>query len=64
MRASSRLTGIFPPESRVQAVLPLGIMIDTHKKGGAMTMVAVETEVINQDGVHVADTARTIVVRN
>ncbi|MDO9061719.1 MAG: MaoC family dehydratase N-terminal domain-containing protein [Bradyrhizobium sp.] len=36
----------------------------TDKKGGAMTMVAVETEVTNQDGVRVADTARTIVVRN
>jgi acyl dehydratase len=36
----------------------------TDKKGGAMTMVAVETGVTNQDGVRVADTARTIVVRN
>jgi acyl dehydratase len=35
-----------------------------EKKGGAMTMVVVETEVTNQHGVHVADTARTIVVRN
>lgn len=34
------------------------------KKGGAMTMVVVVTEVTNQQGVHVADTARTIVVRN
>jgi hypothetical protein len=34
------------------------------KKGGAMTVVVVETEVTNQHGVHVADTARTIVVRN
>jgi acyl dehydratase len=34
------------------------------KKGGAMTMVMVETEVTNQHGAHVADTARTIVVRN
>jgi acyl dehydratase len=34
------------------------------KKGGAMTMVIVETEVTNQHGAHVADTARTIVVRN
>lgn len=34
------------------------------KKGGAMTMVVVETEVTNQHGAHVADTARTIVVRN
>jgi acyl dehydratase len=33
-------------------------------KGGAMTMVVVETEVTNQHGAHVADTARTIVVRN
>lgn len=34
------------------------------KKGGAMTMVVVETKVTNQNGVHVADTARTIVIRN
>ena len=34
------------------------------KKGGAMTMVVVETEITNQNGAHVADTARTIVVRN
>ncbi len=34
------------------------------KKGGAMTMVVVETEITNQGGTHVADTARTIVVRN
>lgn len=34
------------------------------KKGGAMTMVVVETEVRNQHGAHVADTSRTIVVRN
>jgi len=36
----------------------------TDKKGGAMTMIVVVTEVINQDGVHVADTSRTVVVRN
>ncbi|MBR0858041.1 MaoC family dehydratase N-terminal domain-containing protein [Bradyrhizobium liaoningense] len=36
----------------------------TEKKGGAMTLVVVETEVTNQTGVHVADTSRTIVVRN
>ncbi|RJF77841.1 MaoC family dehydratase N-terminal domain-containing protein [Rhodopseudomonas palustris] len=34
------------------------------KKGGAMTLIVVETAVTNQHGVHVADTARTIVVRN
>jgi acyl dehydratase len=34
------------------------------KKGGAMTMIVVETTVTNQHGAHVADTARTIVVRN
>ena len=34
------------------------------KKGGAMTMVVVETAITNQHGAHVADTARTIVVRN
>ena len=36
----------------------------TDKKGGAMTLVVIETEVTNQHGVHVADAARTIVVRN
>lgn len=36
----------------------------TDKKGGAMTMMVVETEVTNQHGARVADTARTIVVRN
>ena len=36
----------------------------TDKKGGAMTLIVVEAEVTNQHGVHVADTARTIVVRN
>ena len=36
----------------------------SDKKGGAMTMVVVETRVTNQHGAHVADTARTIVVRN
>src|ERR1035441_10420608 len=34
------------------------------KKGGAMTMIVVETEVTNQHGAHVAGTERTIVVRN
>jgi acyl dehydratase len=34
------------------------------KKGGAMTLLVIETEVVNQHGVHVADAARTIVVRN
>ena len=34
------------------------------KKGGALTMVVVETAVTNQRGEHVVDTARTIVVRN
>jgi acyl dehydratase len=36
----------------------------TEKKGGAMTLIVVETGVTNQDGVHVADVSRTIVVRN
>ena len=36
----------------------------TEKKGGAMTLVVVETEVTNQNGVHVADVSRTVVVRN
>jgi hydroxyacyl-ACP dehydratase HTD2-like protein with hotdog domain len=43
-------------ESRVSSVV--------DKKGGAMTLVVVETRVTNQHGIHVADTARTIVVRN
>jgi acyl dehydratase len=34
------------------------------KKGGAMTLIVVETAVTNQDGIHVADVSRTIVVRN
>ncbi|SEC77477.1 Acyl dehydratase [Rhizobiales bacterium GAS188] len=34
------------------------------KKGGALTLVIVETKVTNEAGLHVADTARTIVVRN
>jgi acyl dehydratase len=34
------------------------------KKSGAMTMIVVETRITNQHGVHVADTARTVVVRN
>jgi acyl dehydratase len=36
----------------------------TEKKGGAMTLIIIEAEVTNQDGVHVADTSRTVVVRN
>ncbi len=36
----------------------------TDKKGGAMTLVVIETAVTNQHGVHVADVSRTIVVRN
>ena len=36
----------------------------TDKKGGAMTLIVVETAVTNQDGIHVADVSRTIVVRN
>lgn len=36
----------------------------TEKKGGALTLIVIECEVTNQDGVHVADAARTIVVRN
>ncbi len=36
----------------------------TEKKGGAMTLIVVETAVTNQDAVHVADLTRTIVVRN
>ncbi|WP_420131821.1 MaoC family dehydratase N-terminal domain-containing protein [Rhodopseudomonas sp.] len=41
-----------------------GVASVADKKGGAMTLIVVETAVTNQDGVHVADTARTIVVRN
>ena len=36
----------------------------TDKKGRAMTLIVVETAVTNQDGIHVADVSRTIVVRN
>ena len=36
----------------------------TDKKGGAMTLIVVETGVTNQHGVVVADVSRTIVVRN
>jgi acyl dehydratase len=36
----------------------------TDKKGGAMTLIVVETAVTNQHGIHVADVSRTIVVRN
>ena len=34
------------------------------KKGGAMTLVVIETAVTNQHGAHVADLSRTLVVRN
>jgi len=36
----------------------------TDKKGGAMTLIVVETAITNQNGVHVADASRTVVVRN
>jgi acyl dehydratase len=36
----------------------------TDKKGGAMTMVSIETAVTNQHGAHVADAVRTVVVLN
>ena len=36
----------------------------SEKKGGAMTLVVVETSVTNQNGVHVADLSRTVVIRN
>jgi acyl dehydratase len=36
----------------------------TNKKGGAMTLVAIETAVMNQHGAHVADAVRTVVVLN
>ena len=35
-----------------------------EKKGGALTIIDVETQVHNQHGQHVADTIRSIVVRN
>lgn len=41
-----------------------GVTDVADKKAGALTMVIVVTEITNQAGVHVADTARTIVVRN
>jgi acyl dehydratase len=34
------------------------------KKGGALTIVNVETRITNQNGQHVADTVRSVVVRN
>jgi len=36
----------------------------SEKKGGAMTLVVIETTVTNQNGVHVADLSRTVVIRN
>ena len=36
----------------------------TDKKGGAMTLIVIVTAVTNQSGIHVADTSRTVVVRN
>jgi len=36
----------------------------TDKKNGAMTLIGVVTEVTRQDGVHIADLKRTVVVRN
>ena len=36
----------------------------SEKKGGAMTLVVIETGVTNQNGVHVADVSRTVVIRN
>jgi acyl dehydratase len=36
----------------------------TEKKGGALTLVVIDCELTNQNGVHVADASRTIVVRN
>jgi len=36
----------------------------TDKKGGAMTLIVIVTAVTNQNGIHVADTSRTVVVRN
>ena len=35
-----------------------------QKKGGALTIIDVETRITNQSGAHVADTVRSIVVRN
>lgn len=36
----------------------------TDKKDGAMTLIVIVTAVTNQNGIHVADTSRTVVVRN
>lgn len=36
----------------------------TQKKGGAMTLIDVTTQIVNQRGQHVADATRVIVVRN
>ncbi len=35
-----------------------------QKKGGALTIIDVETKITNQNGVHVADAVRGVVVRN
>ncbi len=35
-----------------------------EKKGGALTVIALETKVVNRDGLHVADVGRIVVVRN
>ena len=40
------------------------VMDVADKKGGALTVVSVETKVTNQHGLHVADMIRSIVVRN
>ena len=60
------------PEREVQAPVVVGDTLTfrpsvtsvTDKKGGAMTLIVVDTPVTNQNGVHVADVSRTIVVRN
>ena len=35
-----------------------------EKKGGALTLITVETKVVNHDGLHVANVGRVIAVRN
>ncbi|MBR1280825.1 MaoC family dehydratase N-terminal domain-containing protein [Bradyrhizobium sp. AUGA SZCCT0177] len=40
------------------------IVSAADKKGGAMTLVGIETKVTNQNGTHVADVSRTVVVLN
>jgi acyl dehydratase len=41
-----------------------GVTDVVEKKGGALTLIALETKVVNHDGLHVANVGRVVVVRN